>query len=561
MEIFKIDAELLKKLFIAGAANLDANKEWINELNVFPVPDGDTGSNMTMTIMSAVSELQKLEEPSMAAIAKAISSGALRGARGNSGVILSQLIRGFAKEIEDKTELRTRELIIASKRAVSTAYKAVMKPKEGTILTVASGVSEKAIELKGVKDIGDFLSQIIEYGDQVLEKTPDLLPVLKEAGVVDSGGQGLMVVLKGVYDCLMGKEIDYSAIKQASPGTVVKKAGRSKEKISTDDIKFGYCTEFIVLLQKPVEDEKVDDFKDFLSGIGDSIVCVADDDYIKVHVHTNDPGLALQRGLKYGELTNLKIDNMREEHRETLFDRETYDAAYASAENDPSEEKEPPKKYGFISVSSGDGMTTICQDLGVDFIIKGGQTMNPSTDDFIQAIKAVNADNIYIFPNNGNVIMAATQAAEMEENKNIFVVRTRSLPECFSSLIAFDPENDPNTNLYSMVEAIKKVETGEVTYAVRDTVMNDVSVKKNDIMGIADNKILAVSKDIKKTVKELVSKMVNDDSELITLYYGKDVNEEDAESLVEKLASKYKNLDIELQYGGQDVYYYILSVE
>ena len=566
MEIYSMDAELLRKLFIAGAARLDADKDWINELNVFPVPDGDTGSNMTMTITSAVKEVQKLENPDMAALSKAMSSGALRGARGNSGVILSQLIRGFGKEIQDKDELDTRDLILAMKRAVNTAYKAVMKPKEGTILTVAKGMSEKALDYKNTKDIAEFMGKIIAYGDRVLEKTPDLLPVLKEAGVVDSGGQGLMQVLKGAYDCLLGKEPDHTipeSFKKPEPAKEVKaedREGRTREKISTDDIKFGYCTEFIVLLPKPVPDEKVEGFKTYLSGLGDSIVCVADDDYIKVHVHTNDPGLAIQKGLTFGELTNLKIDNMREEHRETLFNDggSTEDAA---APSDEKAEEAERKKYGFISVAQGEGMENISRELGIDYVISGGQTMNPSTDDFLSAIEKVNADNIFIYPNNGNVIMAAEQAAIMTSDKNIVVIPTKSVPQCFSAVISFNEDDDPETNKEVMVETAGRVKTGEITYAVRDTKIGDVVIKKDDIMGICDGEILVAGRDLKKTVRELVDKMVTDDSELISVYYGADIKEEDAEALVEKIASKHKDMDAELQYGGQPVYYYVLSVE
>ncbi len=551
-----IDAKLLQKAFLAGAGSLEAKKEWINELNVFPVPDGDTGTNMTLTIMSAAKEVAAIEEPDMKALAKAISSGSLRGARGNSGVILSQLFRGFTKEIKEHQEIDREVLANAMVRATETAYKAVMKPKEGTILTVAKGMSQKALELVDqTDDILDFCEKIIAEGDYVLSQTPEMLPVLKQAGVVDSGGQGLIAVMSGAFDAFLGKEIDFS-IKPA-PGSGANggsvRESRAEEQV---EIKFGYCTEFIIMLNKTFNIKTEMDFKAYLESIGDSIVCVADDDVVKVHVHTNDPGLAIQKALKYGALSNMKIDNMRLEHQEKLFK-----AAQASKPAPATELSAPLKDYGFIAVSAGDGINEIFKSLGVDYIIEGGQTMNPSTADILDAVEKVNAKTIFILPNNKNIILAANQAAELTAEKDLFVIPTKTIPQGITAVINFVPDLTADENEANMLSEIGNVSTGQVTYAVRDTVIDDKEIKKGDFMGIGDDGILAVGSDIAGVAGDTVSKMMNQESELISIYYGSDVKEEDAESFRAQMADRYPDCDIELQYGGQPIYYYVMSVE
>ncbi len=548
---------MLQKMFLAGAANLEAKKEYINELNVFPVPDGDTGTNMTLTIMSAAKEVQALENPDMASIAKAISSGSLRGARGNSGVILSQLLRGFTKEIREYEEIDAATLAKACERATATAYKAVMKPKEGTILTVAKGVSQKAQELaETTEDLEFFIPEVIKYAEEILAQTPEMLPVLKEAGVVDSGGQGLIEVLHGAYDAFLGKEIDYTAI-EASTGTKMVKPGQQAEV----DIKFGYCTEFIIMTEKPFTEKDESDFKGYLESIGDSIVCVADEDVVKVHVHTNDPGLAIQKALKYGQLSRMKIDNMREEHHEKLIKDAEKAAAQQAEKAAMPEKKGPRKQVGFIAVSIGDGMNEIFRELGVDYIIEGGQTMNPSTDDMLTAIDNVNADYIFILPNNKNIILAANQAQSLTKDKDILVVPTKTVPQGITAVISFMPEADVDTNFESMKEAVKNVKTGQVTYAVRDTKIDDKIIHEGDIMGIGDQGILAVGQSVENTAKEMLSQMADDDSELISLYYGQDVLPEDAEKFARTVEEMYPDVDIDIHFGGQPIYYYVISVE
>ncbi len=554
-----IDAKLLAKMFLAGAKNLESHKEWINELNVFPVPDGDTGTNMTMTIMSAAREVAALGDNfEMPALCKAISSGSLRGARGNSGVILSQLLRGFTKAIAEQEEITISIMVNALEKAVETAYKAVMKPKEGTILTVARGGAEKAAELfeDGEENMESFISAVIEHAEYVLSQTPEMLPVLKQAGVVDSGGQGLIQVLKGAFDAYLGKEIDYTI--QAADN---KPAGNVQMSGSYDaqaemDIKFGYCTEFIIMLTKTFNIKHEMDFKAYLESIGDSIVCVADDDVVKVHVHTNDPGLAIQRALKYGQLSNLKIDNMRLEHQEKLFkmsEKETNQTA--------SVPTEPPKKFGFLAVSVGDGVNEIFKSLGVDYIIEGGQTMNPSTADILDAVDKVNAENIYVLPNNKNIILAANQAAELMTDKNLFVIPTKTIPQGISAVINFVPEASVEDNEAAMIDAIGNVKTGQVTYAVRDTMIDDMEIKQDDYMGIGDKGMLAVGQDMAKVTKDMVAAMVDEDSELISIYYGSDVDESDAEAIAAQIEEAYPDCDVELQFGGQPIYYYVVSVE
>lgn len=567
MAITTIDASMLAKMFLAGAKNLEAKKEWINELNVFPVPDGDTGTNMTMTIMSAAAEVSSLgDSPDMASLAKAISSGSLRGARGNSGVILSQLFRGFTKGISKYEVIDVVILCDALQKAVETAYKAVMKPKEGTILTVAKGGADRALELIGeTDDLAVFMDEVIQHADYVLGQTPEMLPVLKQAGVVDSGGQGLMMVLKGAYDALMGKEVDYTIDAAGSGGGVVKISQQAEQ-----DIKFGYCTEFIIVLNRPMEEQDEVDFKSYLESIGDSIVVVADDEITKVHVHTNDPGLAIQRALEYGSLSKMKIDNMREEHQEKLIK----DAEKAAAEQKEADEKKrserhalaeaqkaPKKDMGFISVSIGEGINEIFKGLGVDYIIAGGQTMNPSTEDMLNAIEDVNADNIFILPNNKNIILAANQAVSLIEEKNIFVIPTKTVPQGITALINFMPDSSPQENAARMTEELSSVKTGQVTYAVRDTLIDDKSIKQGDYMGMGDSSILSVGKDMDVVIKELVSQLVEEESAIISIYYGEEITESAAGKLGAELEEAYPDCEVEVHYGGQPIYYYVISVE
>ena len=554
MEVMKmIDVEMLTKMFLAGAKNLEAKKEWINELNVFPVPDGDTGTNMTLTIMSAASEVNNLSEKTMETVAKAISSGSLRGARGNSGVILSQLLRGFTKVIRGYEVLDAQILSNAMQKAVETAYKAVMKPKEGTILTVARGAADKAAELAAEEDDLDVLfSEVIAEAERVLATTPDLLPVLKEAGVVDSGGQGLVEVLKGAYDAFLGKEVDYTFEEpKSAPVKTAVQTGAETE------IKFGYCTEFIIKLNQAFDAKTENGFKAFLESIGDSIVCVADDDIVKVHVHTNHPGQALERALELGSLSRLKIDNMREEHEEKLIK----EASKIAAQQAEAKKEEPRKEMGFISVSIGDGIGEIFRGLGVDYLIEGGQTMNPSTEDMLNAIDQVNADHIFILPNNKNIILAANQAKALSKDKDIIVIPTKTVPQGITAMINYMPDSSVEENEARMTEEIGNVKTGQVTYAVRDTHIDDKEIKEGDIMGIGDHAILSVGKDVTETTLAMFDELVDEDSELISLYYGADVKEEDAESLGKALGEKYPDCDVEVHFGGQPIYYYVASVE
>ena len=552
MATMTIDAKLLSKMFLAGAANIEAKKEYINELNVFPVPDGDTGTNMSLTIMAAAKEVSALESIQMDTLAKAISSGSLRGARGNSGVILSQLFRGFTKAIRDTEEIDVLALANALDKARETAYKAVMKPKEGTILTVARGIAEKALELAdSVEDLEEFIPQVLEYAEEVLAQTPEMLPVLKEAGVVDSGGQGLLEVLNGAYDAFLGKELDYS---QIQPSASVNPTKISAE--TNAEIKFGYCTEFIILVEKAFTDQDEIAIKTFLESIGDSIVCVADDDVVKIHVHTNDPGLAIQKALTYGQLSRIKIDNMREEHEEKLI-REAEKVAQAEKAKAKAEQKE----FGFIAVSIGEGLNEIFRELGVDYIIEGGQTMNPSTDDMLNAIDEVNAKHVFIFPNNKNITLAANQAKSLVDDKEVIVIPTSTVPQGITAMINFMPDLSAEENEEIMLEEIKNVKSGQVTYAVRDTKINDKEIHVDDIMGIGDAGILAVGKDIEETTLAMLAELVDEDSELVSIYYGTDVTEEDASVLTEKVEDLYPDVDVETHFGGQPIYYYVLAVE
>ena len=557
MEITSINAQALAKMFLAGAKNLEAKKEWINELNVFPVPDGDTGTNMSMTIMSAAGEVAALSNPGMKELAKAISSGSLRGARGNSGVILSQLFRGFCKVIGEYQELDTAILCEACQRAVETAYKAVMKPKEGTILTVAKGVADKALELSDeVDDLVVFCDELVKQAEYVLSQTPEMLPVLKQAGVVDSGGQGLVQVLKGAYDALLGKEVDYEI---DTPG-----AGSGFVKISSEteeEIKFGYCTEFIIVLNTPLSDKQEAEYKAYLESIGDSIVVVADDEIVKTHVHTNDPGLAIQKALTHGSLSKIKIDNMREEHQEKLIKDAEKLAKQQEQEAKEAVNKEPMKEMGFISVSIGEGMNEIFKGLGADYLIEGGQTMNPSTEDMLDAIEKVNASHIFILPNNKNIILAANQAASLVEDKEIIVLPTKTIPQGITALVNFIPDYSVEENKETMLSEIENVKTGQVTYAVRDTEIDGKTIKQGDYMGIGDKSILSVGQDILATTLEMVEQMVDEDSAIVSIYYGEEISEEDATALATSIEEKYPDVEVEINSGGQPIYYYVISVE
>lgn len=547
-----INVEMLAKMFLAGAGNIEAKKEFINELNVFPVPDGDTGTNMSLTIMAAAKEVSALEKLNMKDLAKAISSGSLRGARGNSGVILSQLFRGFTKAIKEVKEIDCLILANALDKAKETAYKAVMKPKEGTILTVARGIADKGWELaEETDDLEVFIPEIIKHAEHVLSKTPDMLPVLKEAGVVDSGGQGLLEVLKGAYDAFLGKEIDYSAIASSTGAAVTKVSAEA-----ATEIKFGYCTEFIIMAEREFTEEDEKTFKAYLESIGDSIVCVADDEIVKVHVHTNDPGLAIQKALTYGQLSRMKIDNMREEHEEKLI-RD----AQKLAKEQKEKKKEAQKEFGFIAVSIGEGLNEIFKELGVDYIIEGGQTMNPSTDDMLNAIDEVNAKHVFIFPNNKNITLAANQAKSLVKDKEVIVIPTKTVPQGITAIINFVPDLSAEENEEVMLEEIKNVKTGQLTYAVRDTHIDDKEIHKDDIMGIGDSGIIAVGTDIAATTKEMLETLVDEDSELISIYYGADVSEEDAEKLTAEIEEKYPSVDVDTHFGGQPIYYYVLAVE
>lgn len=583
MSLTSVNAENIRAAFIAGAHNLSNNKEYINELNVFPVPDGDTGTNMTLTIMSAASEIEAVANPTMDLLSKAISGGSLRGARGNSGVILSQLFRGFCRDIKGKETLDVNDLTAAFARAVETAYKAVMKPKEGTILTVAKGIYDKAAELCDYEDdVISFSEQIIEHGDNVLAHTPELLPVLKEAGVVDSGGQGLMEFLRGALAGLKGETIELAEGIPSQPARGAglleeipkKPSGSGNDNISTADIKFGYCTEFIILLDKELTDKQVSEFKAYLTSIGDSIVCVADEELVKVHVHTNHPGLAFEKALTYGGLTRMKIDNMREEHSERVSMEEEkrraeeQEAAFQEMKyrNKPAAEETPAepvelKKYGFIAVSVGDAMEETEKSLGIDYVISGGQTMNPSTEDILSAVEKVNAENVFVFPNNKNIILAANQAAAICEDKKIHVIPTKSVPQGISAVLSFTEDMSPEENIEAMTEAISAVKSGEVTYAVRDTSVDGKEIKNGDIMGISDKGIDVVGTSVDEVTTSLIEGMVDEDSGLITLYYGSDVSKEDAEKLCDALTEKFDELEVELHEGGQPIYYYIVSVE
>lgn len=551
----------IRKCFLAGANALDARKEIINDLNVFPVPDGDTGTNMTMTIMSAAREVAALEEDAdMQQLCKAISSGSLRGARGNSGVILSQLLRGFTKEIKKAEEVDVQVLTKAFEHAVASAYKAVMKPKEGTVLTVARAGSEKALQIcDGTENIIELVNSVVLYMRDVLDMTPDMLPVLKEAGVVDSGGEGLLTILEGAYDCLLGKNVNYD-IKTDEGMVPSVSAGAKTEAIADVDIKYGYCTEFIIMLEKKFSRQDELEFKAYLESIGDSIVCVADEDIVKIHVHTNDPGLAIQKALTYGSLTRMKIDNMREEHNERVI-RDADRKAQEQKEAEKQAEEMPHKEHGFISVSVGDGLNDIFRELGVDYVIEGGQTMNPSTEDILDAISKVNADNIFLLPNNSNIILACEQAKDLTKDKNIYVIPTKNIPQGITAMVNFVEGITASENAETMKASLSEVKAGQVTYAVRDTSVDGKTIKAGDIMGLSDKTIETVGSDIVDTTVALLSKMLDEDSELVTIYIGQDGSMEDARQIEKEVEKIDSELEVEIQYGGQPIYYYFLSVE
>ncbi len=574
MGMSTINAGMVKNAFLAGAKGLSDKKEWINELNVFPVPDGDTGTNMTLTIMAAAKEVAALEDPSMEQLAKAISSGSLRGARGNSGVILSQLLRGFTKEIKTVDEIDTTTLANAMVRGTETAYKAVMKPKEGTILTVAKGMADKALEMAvETDDIETFAKAVIEEGDRVLNLTPEMLPVLKQAGVVDSGGQGLMQVMKGAFDGLTGKVTDFTldgpAAAASAPAQKPAQTGNgaARTDIDTADIKFGYCTEFIIKLEKPYTEEDEAELKKYLGSIGDSLVVVSDDEIVKIHVHTNHPGLAFEKGLTYGSLSRMKVDNMREEHEERVIqDSERLAKEQAqddAAKQEEAKEQEPAerKEYGFIAVSCGDGLSEIFKGIGADYLIEGGQTMNPSTEDMLNAIAHVNADHIFILPNNKNIIMAANQARDLTEDKEIIVVPSKTVPQGITALVNFMPDLTSEENLENMTAEMNRVKTAQITYAVRTTNIDGMDIEKGDIMAIGDKGMLAVEHSPEEAARAALKAMLDEDSELVTIYYGSDVKEEDAEKLKEDAEKEFPDKEIELQYGGQPIYYYMISAE
>ena len=568
MEIQHLDAALIRKAFLAAASELEANKEWINELNVFPVPDGDTGTNMTLTIMTAAQDVAALDEPDIKKLCKTISSGSLRGARGNSGVILSQLLRGFTKEIAESREITVKVLSAAMVRATETAYKAVMKPKEGTILTVARAMSTRASEIKDqYTDIVAFTEDIIKAGDEALEMTPELLPVLKQAGVVDSGGQGLMVVMKGALKGMTGKAAEFSAAEPSVSGEH-EHISVDTSSLDTSEITFGYCTEFIVNLAEPLPDEEVEKLKDYLSSLGDSLVCVASDEFVKVHVHTNDPGLAIQKGLSYGPLSRMKIDNMREEHHERLIKNASQIAAQEKKKADEEkqrkaeeEKKRERKPYGFVSVSVGAGLEEIFRGIGVDNMISGGQTMNPSTQDVLNAVDEVNADTVYVLPNNKNIILAAEQARDLVKDRKVIVVPTTNIPQGINAMISFMPEADPEENLNSMKDVAASLKTAQITYAVRDTSIDGFEIHEGDIMAIGDHGMLTVEKSVPEAVKGALAKITDEDTELITLYYGADVSKEDAEKLCGEITEIYPDAEVEMNEGGQPVYYYFVSAE
>ncbi len=577
MAIKSCTPSMFKNIFITGANKLESKKNYVDELNVFPVPDGDTGTNMTLTITSAVKELKSVNENNKKEVLSAISSGSLRGARGNSGVILSQIFRGLCKSLSESEEIDVESFAVALNKSTKTAYKAVMKPKEGTILTVIKNISEQVNNIvfdfdnaqyneeSDIETIEQLFKLIVDIGNASLENTPNLLPVLKQAGVVDSGGQGLMYIFTGMHDCIKnGGDIVTYDIEE------FEKIHSAANSVETEDITFGYCTEFIVNTNEEMntEEESIK-LRDYLFTIGDSIVAVADTGLIKIHVHTDNPGQALQKALELGDLTNIKIDNMREEHRHRLVSNE--EVAISKAEEAKTEETNSvqeqqaeetvKKEVGFVVISVGDGLKEIFKGLGVDYVVEGGQTMNPSTEDLINAISKVNADNVFIMPNNKNIILAANQAKEIIKDKNVIVVETKTVTEGISALIEFNENVSPEENGQAMTQALEYVTTGQITYAIRDTVIDEHEIKEGDVLGLIDGHIAKVNKDVDEVLIELVENMIKEDTELISLYYGEDVEEESAQTVVELLEEKYPDVEFDLNYGGQPLYYYFISAE
>jgi len=542
MKIKKIDGALLKKMFEYGAKNLEIFKKTVDELNVFPVPDGDTGTNMSLTFSHSVGELEKLDNDQLYAVAKTASSGALIGARGNSGVILSQLLRGLAEGCKGRETLDVEGLARVVRAAADAAYKAVMKPTEGTILTVARMMAEYAdVHYEDFTDIDGFMGAVIDKGREALSKTPEMLPVLKEAGVVDAGGQGLVFILEGAYKGLMGQELSEEVHLNAGD----RDRFVDDSNMRPEDITFGYCTEFIV---KDAEDADEDALRAYLNTIGDCVLVIKDDDIIKVHVHTDHPGKAFEKGLTFGALIRMKVDNMREM------------LGVSDEKDDAPAADEPPVPYGFVAVSPGEGLTELFKEMGISRVISGGQTMNPSTEDFLSEIKKINADQIFLFPNNGNIIMAANQAQLMSE-KNVHVIPTKTIPQCVTAMLTFNGEEPWEVNDNEMKRVIEGVKTGEVTYAVRNTTIKGMTIEKGDIIGICDGEILVKGKDVTAVTSSLLEKMADDEAELISIYYGQEVAEEDAHALAEILEEDFEDCDIEINRGGQPLYYYIVSVE
>ncbi|KOR26379.1 DAK2 domain-containing protein [Clostridium sp. L74] len=541
MEHMKIKGADFYNMVVNGSNKLEEKKEFVNSLNVFPVPDGDTGTNMSMTFRSAVKEIEGLKNEPIGELAKKVAKGALMGARGNSGVILSQIFRGISKGLEDKDEVDAREFANALLEGSKSAYKAVMRPTEGTILTIIRAAGESAIKSEK-EDVTSLLKEVCEHSEIVLNKTPDMLPVLKKAKVVDAGGQGLLIILQGMLEAL-DKDLEVEIGGENKVSNISTKIEEYEE-----DIEFGYCTEFFVM----AENVDVDKFKGELEPLGDSMIVVSADGLVKVHIHTNDPGDILSKAIKLGPLSKIKIDNMREQHKHIID---------MNGEEDKAEKEESElKRYGFISVALGEGITEIFKDLGVDEVIEGGQTMNPSTEDIVKAINKINAKNVFILPNNKNIIMAATQAAELSE-KNIIVIPTKTIPQGITSITMFNPEAESKENEDNMNEAIKAVTTGSITYAVRDTEMDGKIIKENDILGLVENKISEVGKDIFEVSKAVLEEMINEDSELISIFYGKNCDEEKVEEFIEELETKYEDLDIQCYNGKQPLYYFIMSVE
>ena len=578
---------MLKTMFLAGTKRLDEKKEWINELNVFPVPDGDTGINMTLTLMNAVSELVELDAGAdMDTISKTMSQGTLRGARGNSGVILSQLVRGFSKEIEGWKELDQVILAKAFDRAVKTAYKAVMKPKEGTILTVARAASEKAQQIcENDLSMDEFFTEILRYTGHILEQTPEMLPVLKEAGVVDSGGQGLYEFLAGALSAYRGEEVDLTF--EAGPAPAPKAAPVDSKALSTSDIKFGYCTEFIIESEQELQEEQEAELKTYLASMGDSIVCVCMDSVVKVHVHTNHPGSVIEKALTYGFLTNLKIDNMRLEHNEKVVkeaeralaakkevEAKTRKNEAAKKEENADAEEAPlnlevtqlfrqgrRKEVGFVAVCSGAGLTQIFKGMSVDEVIEGGQTMNPSTEDILEAVKKVDADNVFVLPNNKNIVLAARQAAALSEDKKVIVIPTTTVCQGINAVINYVPALSIEDNTQQLTGAAAEIKTAEITYSIRDAEIDGKQIKKDDYMGLGDEGLLAVGTDRKEVAVETIRAMLDEWSELITIYYGEESSEEEAQEIADRIETEFEDVDIEVADGGQPVYSYIVSVE